>query len=96
MSLVVTRWWEQYNLLPWPDNIGIMCEGSQHWILLLTHYFFLIMQIFLVEIEGRHDLILIGTLYFPSISIIENLLFVTILRSVSACSLLSGRTTGPG
>ena len=74
MSLVVSRWWEQYNLLPWPDNIGIMCEGSQHWILL----------------------ILIGTLYFPLIYIIENLLFVTILRSVSACSLLSGRTTGPG
>ena len=74
MSLVVSRWWEQYNLLPWPDNIGIMCEGSQHWILL----------------------ILIGTSYFPLIYIIENLLFVTILRSVSACSLLSGRTTGPG
>ena len=27
MSIVVTRWWDQYNLLPWPDNIGIMCVG---------------------------------------------------------------------
>ena len=21
------RWWDQYNLLPWPDNIGIMVTG---------------------------------------------------------------------
>ena len=25
VSLVVSRWWEQYNLLPWPDSFAIMC-----------------------------------------------------------------------
>ena len=21
------RWWDQYNLLPWPDSFAIMCVG---------------------------------------------------------------------
>ena len=27
VSLVVTRWWDQYNLLPWPDSFGMMVAG---------------------------------------------------------------------
>ena len=23
VSLIVTRWWDQYNLLPWPDSLAI-------------------------------------------------------------------------
>jgi hypothetical protein len=26
-SLVVSRWWEQYTLLPWPDSFGILATG---------------------------------------------------------------------
>ena len=28
VSLVVDRWWKQYQLLPWPDSFGIMVTGS--------------------------------------------------------------------
>ena len=27
VSLVVKRWWEQYNKLPWPDNIASYLRG---------------------------------------------------------------------
>ena len=34
VSLVVRRWWEQYNFLPWPDSLayglrGLVTEGDQ-------------------------------------------------------------------
>ena len=27
VSLVVKRWWEQYNLLPWPDSLAFYLRG---------------------------------------------------------------------
>jgi len=27
VSLIVTRWWKQYNLLPWPDSFGMLVTG---------------------------------------------------------------------
>ena len=27
VTIVVTRWWDQFNLLPWPDSFAIMCVG---------------------------------------------------------------------
>ena len=27
VSLIVSRWWKQYNLLPWPDSFGILVTG---------------------------------------------------------------------
>ena len=28
VSLVAKRWWEQYRLLPWPDNLAMMLSGK--------------------------------------------------------------------
>ena len=28
VSLVAKRWWEQYRLLPWPDNLAMMLSGD--------------------------------------------------------------------
>ena len=28
VSLVAKRWWEQYRLLPWPDNLAMMLSGE--------------------------------------------------------------------
>ena len=27
VSLIVSRWWKQYELLPWPDSFGMMVTG---------------------------------------------------------------------
>jgi len=27
VSLIVKRWWDQYNLLPWPDSLAIFIVG---------------------------------------------------------------------
>ena len=27
VSLIVSRWWKQYNLLPWPDSFGMLVSG---------------------------------------------------------------------
>ena len=27
VSLIVKRWWDQYNLLPWPDSLAIYIVG---------------------------------------------------------------------
>ena len=27
VSLIVKRWWTQYNLLPWPDSFSILMTG---------------------------------------------------------------------
>ena len=27
VSLIVKRWWDQYNLLPWPDSLAIFIAG---------------------------------------------------------------------
>ena len=29
VSLIVKRWWTQYNLLPWPDSFSILMTGWQ-------------------------------------------------------------------
>ena len=29
VSLIVKRWWTQYNLLPWPDSFSILMTGVQ-------------------------------------------------------------------
>ena len=28
VSLIVKRWWDQYNLLPWPDSLAIYIAGK--------------------------------------------------------------------
>jgi hypothetical protein len=28
VSLVVKRWWEQYKLLPWPDNLALFISAA--------------------------------------------------------------------
>ena len=28
VSLVVTRWWGQFNTLPWPDTLAILVSNS--------------------------------------------------------------------
>ena len=28
VSLIVKRWWTQYNLLPWPDSFSILMTGA--------------------------------------------------------------------
>ena len=28
VSLIVKRWWDQYNLLPWPDSLAIYIAGT--------------------------------------------------------------------
>ena len=28
VSLVAKRWWDQYRLLPWPDNLAIALSGT--------------------------------------------------------------------
>ena len=30
VSLIVKRWWDQYNLLPWPDSLAIFIVGLLH------------------------------------------------------------------
>jgi len=30
VSLIVKRWWDQYNLLPWPDSLAIYIAGLLH------------------------------------------------------------------
>ena len=30
VSLIVKRWWDQYNLLPWPDSLAIYIVGLLH------------------------------------------------------------------
>ena len=30
VSLIVKRWWDQYNLLPWPDSLALYISGLLH------------------------------------------------------------------
>lgn len=42
VSLVAKRWWQQYNLLPWPDSIAITLSGKQHMLYANVHSYNLI------------------------------------------------------
>ena len=39
VSLVAKRWWEQYRLLPWPDNLAMMLSGECNMVSLRATYF---------------------------------------------------------
>ena len=34
VNLIVTRWWEQYILLPWPDSIALFLVGLMRGMLI--------------------------------------------------------------
>jgi len=42
VNMIVTRWWQQYILLPWPDSIAIFLVGLMKG--LLIYFIFIFME----------------------------------------------------
>lgn len=37
VSIVMTRWWQQYSSIPWPDSLGVYVSANVHGQVSIPH-----------------------------------------------------------